>query len=304
MLNPASGFLYNSNDQPWSAAGPGALDRAAFPKYMDQAGWNPRGPHALRVLTGRRDFTLEGLNAAAFDSYLPEFAILVPRLTAAYDALPAGDDLRARLHDEVAALRAWDLRWGLASTETSLAVFWGEALWAKAAGPAKAEHVSVYDWMAGRATPTERLQALVEASDRLRRDFGAWRTPWGEINRFQRLDDAIAPHFSDAAPSLPVPFTSAQWGSLASFGARRYPGTRRYYGSSGNSFVAAVEFGPRVRAVAVTAGGESGDPRSPHFEDQASRYASGRLREVWFHPDQLAAHTVRAYQPGERATDR
>jgi acyl-homoserine-lactone acylase len=96
-----------------------------------------------------------------------------------------------------------------------------------------------------------------------------------------------------------VPFTSAQWGSLASFGARRYEGTKRYYGTSGNSFVAVVEFGDKVRARAVTAGGESGDPASKHFGDQAQRYADGNLREVYFYPDQLKGHTERTYRPGD-----
>ena len=93
-------------------------------------------------------------------------------------------------------------------------------------------------------------------------------------------------------------FTSSQWGSLASFGAKRYPNTKKYYGTSGNSFVAVVEFGPRVQARAVTAGGESGDPRSPHFNDEAGRYASGDLREVYFYPDELTGHTARVYHPG------
>jgi acyl-homoserine-lactone acylase len=125
------------------------------------------------------------------------------------------------------------------------------------------------------------------------------RVAWGEINRFQRNDGAIVQTFDDAKPSIPVPFPSAQWGTLASFGAKRYPGTRRYYGTSGNSFVAAVEFGPRVRAVAVTAGGESGDPKSPHFTDQAIRYAHGELRPVYFWPDELTGHVERRYHPGE-----
>jgi len=122
--------------------------------------------------------------------------------------------------------------------------------------------------------------------------------PWGQINRFQRLTGDTSQPFSDAAPSIPVPFTSAQWGSLASFGAGRKPGTTRYYGTSGNSFVAAVEFGPRVTARAVTAGGESGDPASPHFNDQAARYASGQLRPVYFYPEELIGHTERSYHPG------
>ena len=131
----------------------------------------------------------------------------------------------------------------------------------------------------------------------LERDFGTWKVPWGDLNRFQRLSDAIAPTFDDAAPSIAVGFPSAHWGSLASFAARYYPGTRKRYGTSGNSFVAIVEFGPRIVARAVTTGGESGDPASAHFNDQATRYATGALREVYFYPEELAAHTERAYHP-------
>jgi acyl-homoserine-lactone acylase len=145
----------------------------------------------------------------------------------------------------------------------------------------------------------DKLQALAEVSDRLTRDFGSWRTPWGEINRFQRIDDSIAPHHDDAKPSIPVGFTSSRWGSLASFGARRWPGTKKLYGYSGNSFVAVVEFGRKVRAFAVTAGGESGDPDSPHFDDEAERYATGHLRKVYFWPDELKGHIERSYRPGE-----
>ena len=232
---------------------------------------------------------------------LPEtaFARLIPSLVAAYDGASADDPLKARLRAPIEPLRAWDDRWSADSVPTSLAVFWGEALWARVAPEAKAAGVSVYDYMATRATPAQRLEALAEASDRLTQDFGTWKTPWGQINRFQRLNDDIAQHFDDAGASIPAPFASAQWGSLASFGARRYPDTKKYYGSSGNSFVAVVEFGDRVHARAVTAGGESGDPTSKHFDDQAQRYASGNLREVYFYPDQLSGHTERRYRPGE-----
>jgi acyl-homoserine-lactone acylase len=73
------------------------------------------------------------------------------------------------------------------------------------------------------------------------------------------------------------------------------------YGTSGNSFVAVVEFGDSVRARAVTAGGESGNPASSHFNDQAERYSKGDLRDVYFYPSQLKGHSERAYRPGERA---
>jgi acyl-homoserine-lactone acylase len=298
VINAANGWVYNSNDSPWHAAGPNSPKKADFPRYMDQAGDNPRTAHAVRVLTGQSDFTLAKLIATDFDSYLPAFARLVPGLVAAYDALPASDPQKAKLAEPLAALSAWDDRWSATSVETSLAVGWGEALWAKTAADAKKAGMHVDDYMAERATPVQKLDALAESADRLTQDFGTWRTPWAQINRFQRVNDDIVPHFDDAAPSIPVPFASAQWGSLASFGAKRYPDTKKYYGSSGNSFVAVIEFGPRIHARAVTAGGESGDPTSRHFADEAGRYTSGDLREVYFYPDQLTGHTERTYHPG------
>jgi acyl-homoserine-lactone acylase len=152
--------------------------------------------------------------------------------------------------------------------------------------------------MATRATGAERLAALGAATAKLTADFGTWKTPWGEINRFQRLTDDLVPSFSDSAASIPVPFTSARWGSLASFDPRTSMSTKRRYGGYGNTFVAVVEFGKdSVRAMAVSPGGESGDPRSRHFNDQAERYAEGRLRPVYFYPGQLKGHTERAYHP-------
>jgi acyl-homoserine-lactone acylase len=299
LKNPPNGWLMNTNNWPYSAAGPYSPKPADFPRYMDTVGETPRGVHATRVLSGRKDFTPPSLIAAAYDPYLTAFADLIPTLAKAYDETPDGDPTKARLAPHMAALKTWDLKWSAGSTETALAVFWGEALWAKSAAEAKKAGVSVYAYMAERTTPAQKLAALAEASDRLTADFGDWRTPWGQINRFQRNDGAIVQTFDDAKPSIPVPFASGQWGSLASFGAKRYPGTKKYYGTSGNSFVAVVEFGPRVKAVAVSAGGESGDPASPHFADQAQRYAKGDLRKVYFYPDELKGHVERTYRPGE-----
>ncbi|NPD70220.1 acylase [Lichenicola cladoniae] len=298
VVDPPNGWVMNTNDWPYSAAGPFSPKELDFPRYMDSFGENPRGMHATRLLTGTKGWTLEGLNRAAFDPYLPAFAKLIPPLLQSYDGMPGSDPLKVKLRDQVMMLRGWDDRWSAGSIPTSLAVFWGEDMWARAAAGAKTAGISPYDWMEDRIPPREKLQALAEASDRIAHDFGDWRTPWGRINRFQRLDDQIDSHFSDAQPSIPVPFTSSRWGSLASFGAHAYPNTRKWYGTLGNSFVAAVEFGPRIRAVAVTAGGESGHPGSPHFEDEADRYATGHLREVYFYPDQLKGHTERTYHPG------
>ncbi|HWT51665.1 MAG TPA: penicillin acylase family protein, partial [Caulobacter sp.] len=243
VLNPPNGWVFNTNNWPYVAAGPYSPKKADYPKYMDSVGENPRGIHAQRVLKDAKDLTLGGLIDKAYDPYLTAFARLIPTLVLAYDATPDGDPIKARVADQVAALKAWDLKWSARSSETSLAVFWGEAMWAKAAPAAKAQGLNTYDYMADRLSATDKLAALAEASDRLTADFGSWKTPWGQINRFQRNDGSIIQTFDDAKPSIPVPFTSAQWGSLASFGAKRWPGTKKYYVTLGNSFVAVVEFG-------------------------------------------------------------
>jgi acyl-homoserine-lactone acylase len=321
LVNPASGWLYNSNDWPWDAAGPSSPKQEDFPKYVDNGGPSARGQHAVRVLQNKKDFTLDGLLAAAFDSYLTWFEKPIPALVKAWDEAPATDPLKARLADQIDVLRHWDLRWGADSIATSLAVYWGTDLQRSAGGRGRGTAAAARG--AGRGAPAGRaaaagrgagrgmfqdrvgslppellLQSLAAGSDKLTADFGTWKTPWGDINRFQRLNDNIASNFDDSKPSIPVPFTSATWGSLASFGARQYPNTKKWYGTSGNSFVAVVEFGPTIHARAVTAGGESGDPKSPHFNDEAERYASGNLREVYFYRSQLTGHTERTYHPG------
>jgi len=297
LHNPPNGWLFNTNNWPYSAAGANSPRGADFPLYMDTFGENPRGQHALMLLEGSGGWTLERLRAAAYDSYQPAFARLIPGLVQAWDAAPAGA-LKERLAAPVAALRGWDHRWSIGSVANSLANFWGEEMWRWVLGSEWDEPESNYARIEG-APAARKLEALAAAVDRLERDFGRWNVPWGEINRFQRLTGDIVHPFSDTGPSIPVGFSSARWGSLASFGAAPRNGTRRWYGTAGNSFVAVVEFGPRVRALAVTAGGESGDPRSPHFNDQAERYAAGNLREVYFYADQLRGHTERTYRPGD-----
>ncbi len=299
LLNPASGWLYNTNNWPWTAAGPSSPKKSDFPAYVENGGENARGVHAIRVLENRKDFTLDSMISAAFDSYLPAFAEQIPALLKAWDRTPEGDPLKTKVAEQIAALRRWDFRWAAPSVPTSLAVYWGEEIARRVGAEARKAGVPAETYIVNTAAPAQLLQALATASDRLTTDFGTWKTPWGDINRYQRLTGDIVQKFNDAAPSIPVAFTSSRWGSLASFGARTYPGTKKMYGTSGNSFVAGVEFGDRVRAKAVSAGGESGDPSSPHFGDQATRYATGNLRDVYFYREQLQGHIERQYHPGQ-----
>ena len=298
-INPPNGWAFNSNDWLYSAAGPYSPKPTNFPAYLDSAGESYRTIHATRLLTQPGRWSLDRLQTAAFDSAQPSWEVLVPMLASAWKALPPTDPRRGRLAEPIAALSSWDKRWSVTSIPNTLANFWGDELAKAATSHQWNDHRNFFRHMEA-LSPAEKLDTFTRAIDRLERDFGGWRVPWGEVNRFQRIDPAIDARFDDRAPSIPVGFTSNKWGSLASFGASQKPGTKRWYGTNGNSFVAVVEFTPHgPHARAVTAGGESGHPDSPHFKDEAQRYASGALREVYFYPEQLKGHAEPAYHPGE-----
>lgn len=284
VLDPGVGWVMNTNNHPYSAAGLDSPRREAFPRYMDRFGETPRGWHALRLLTGAKGWTIDSLRDAAYDPYMPLFERLVPRLVA------AAGELAPAYAEPLALLRTWDLRWSAESIPTTLAMYWARMLLARAPDPDLAK-LNLEDRYARDADPRELVAAWIAAVDRLATDFGSWRVRWGEVNRFQR-----APEPDDTAPSVAVPFTESLSGSLAAFGVRTAPPAKKLYGVKGNSFVAIVELGPRVRARAIMAGGASSDPTSKHFTDQVMRYTRGELRDVYFYPDQRAGKIERRYQ--------
>jgi len=299
LFNPKNGWIQNTNNWPFSAAGQYSPRPQDYPAYMSMNPENARGIHAVRVLQNKKDFTLESLIATAYDTQLTAFEPLLPLLVRAYDEAPASDLAKASLTEQISLLRDWDMRYSITSIPTSLATYWLQDQ-VKVYGPqAKAKGMLTLDYLATQLTPQQRMEALVRASQKLDNDFGTWKTPWGEINRFQRLTGDIVQPFDDSKPSIPVAFASGNWGSLAAFGMTSTPHTKRIYGERGNSFVAAVEFGPRIRAKSILAGGESGDPASPHFTDQAEMYARGEFKDVLFYKEDIEKNLERKYHPGE-----
>jgi acyl-homoserine-lactone acylase len=302
LFNPANGWIQNTNNTPFNAAGEYSPRAEDYPVYMANNPENFRGVHAVEVLDGVSDFTIDSLLAAAYDSKLTAFEVLVPRLelvTAVLNQSDSGVSISSEVLEYIDLLRDWDYRYSLESVETSLAIYWAQELFDAVSADAAQANINVYDYMIEQATDRQILSTLRSAAETLQANFGSWQVPWGEINRYQRLTGDLVQDFDDNAPSIPVPFASGRWGSLASFGARTYPGTNRMYGTSGNSFVAAVEFGEQVRARAITVGGLSSDPDSPHFDDQAQMYADAEFREVLFYRDAIEANLERQYQPGQ-----
>ena len=303
VINPADGWIQNCNSTPFTVSGASSPDPSKFPSYMAPDAENARGLHAVRVLKNKPPFAIEDLIAAAYDPYLPGFEILLPSLLKAYDASAASNDtIRVNCGEAIQLLKNWDLKWGSASVPTTLAIYWAQRLRQNVSEriPAGMDQLGVIRFIESQTSNAEKVSALAGALTELRHNFGSWKQAWGAINRFQRLNGNIESSFDDSKPSIPVPFTSAYWGSLASFGAQRYPNTKRMYGSSGNSFVAVVEFGRKVRAKSVVTGGSSGIPDSKHFNDQSPLYCQGQFKDVLFYKEDYLRNAERTYHPGDK----
>ncbi len=304
VRNPASGWIQNCNATPFTVSGSSSPEKSKFPAYMAPDAENYRGINAVRVLSQKSVFTLDTLMAAANDPHLAAFDDLLPALLNAWQTV-SGDSTNTSqdLSEAVQVLKDWNKGYGATSIGTTLAVFWGEKIQRLARSRASADerfdNLNLTNLTLTKTSPQEKVTILKEVLTELTRDFGTWKTPWGDINRYQRLTGRTKETYDDQKPSIPVGFTSSAWGSLAAFAAKTYPGTKKRYGSVGNSFVAVVEFGKRVRAKSVVTGGQSSKPGTPHFADQAPLYCEGKFKDVWFYPEDVRQHIEKTYHPGE-----
>jgi len=295
VLNPSNGWIQNCNSTPFLCCAECSPEKSNYPYYMATEPQNFRGVNAINLLQGRDDFTLDKLIELAYDPYLPGFEKLIAGLIEAYDKSSEKD---SDPEGPVNELRKWELRTSGRSVAMSLAHFYGTLYLQKGEIPDGLSQMEAINYFGTGSPHEERLEIFTEAVNKLKEDFGKWDTPWGEINRFQRLDGRIYPVFDDSQPSLPVRLASGIWGSLAAYGIDDKSPTRRLYGNRGNSFVAVVEFGERVRAKSVLVGGQSGDPDSPHFLDQAQRYIDADFKDVAYYREDVERRAVKKYHPG------
>ena len=303
LYNPKNGWIQNCNSTPFTVSGTASPKKKNFPAYMAPDGENFRGVNAVRVLDKEKSFTIEKLIAAGYDNYLPVFEILIPALTASFEKnVPVGNKLYQEIAEAAAILKNWDFRCKPSSVATTIAIEWAQKLSPVISrvyvNAGEKDQVEATAFFAKNAAPDDLLLSLRSALQDLTQRYGSWKIPWGEINRYQRLTGNFRETYDDAQPSLPMGFASATWGCLPSYNSRMMSGTKKRYGVSGNSFICAVEFGPRIRARSLLAGGVNSLPSSKHFSDQAEMYTKGEFKEVLFYKEDVEKNAERSYNPG------
>jgi acyl-homoserine lactone acylase PvdQ len=299
-INPINGWLQNCNSTPFTVAGNSSPQKENYPAYMAPDGENFRGINAVRVLSEENKYTIDKVIKAGYDRRLTAFEVLVPALVKVFGQSVHGNDtLYNKLYEPIGVLREWDFRCDENSVATTLAIEWGQKISGSIAQAAGADQVEKTKNFAATANPNDLLLPFAAAINDLNAKYGSWKMPWGEINRFQRISSDINNKFDDNKPSIPVGFTSSTWGMLPSFVSRSFSGTKKKYGYNGNSFICAVEFGKKIKARSLLTGGESGDPNSKHFTDQATMYSKGQFKDVLFYKEDVMQHVERSYHPGE-----
>ncbi|HAS46029.1 MAG TPA: acylase [Microscillaceae bacterium] len=297
LLNPANNWLQNCNSTPFTAAAENSPKKANYPRYMSRTTENFRGIHAQQLLKGLKEnsLTLDKLITLAYDPRLPAFEQLIPALVKAFEATGNNDE-EAKKAIEV--LKKWDFKVSKESVAMTLAHFYGmNCLYnPNAKGRGLFPRLNYHSNGAGNA---ELVALFTKTLKEVKENYGKWDTPWGEVNRFQRLDGSIKGNFDDSKSSLAVGMASGRWGALAAYGSRRYD-TKKLYGYRGNSFVAVVEFGKKLKAKTSLAGGQSGDPKSPHFFDQAKPYINAQFKEVAYYREDVEKRAKETYKPGAR----
>jgi penicillin amidase len=305
LENPKCGFLQNCNQSPLSTTPVGRERESGdtdenprpdqYPAYMlatEREQDNPRAQISRRILRSQAKFAYEDWTREGFDTKILLAELRIPDLVKEWESLGAKEPERAaKLKEPVELLKGWDCVSSIDSVAMTLFV---EA------------HDRVTKMIANRdLKDLPRVRALEATVKDLEETRGTWKVAWGEINRLQRvhgsqIDMQGRGGFRDDQPSLPIAGAPGPLGVVFNFYTVPQAGQKRRYGVAGHSYVAAVELAAEPHAKTILQFGESGDPLSPHWFDQAALYAKKQFKPSWYAKADVLAHSERQYHPGEQ----
>jgi acyl-homoserine lactone acylase PvdQ len=301
VKNPKSGWLQNCNSDPFLVTDTPGLDKGKYQPYMAPDGENFRSVRARQLLRNQNLFTLEKLIAIGYDRYLSIFDSILPPLLHSFEELKTTDSLYMILKEPIHVLKNWDRYASVSSIALSLGAEWAYKLmdqnYSLMTTEEGSDQVKLFSSFARKNSSRQLLDMLREVIRDYEKIYRTWRIPWGELVRFQRITGDIHPKFDDNSESVPVGLASSLLGCLPAYESV-WAKTYRSYGVAGNSFVAAVEFGDRIKAKSIVTAGQSFQPGSKNFKDQLPLFLEGKLKDVLFYKEDVLKNSSKTYHPG------
>jgi acyl-homoserine lactone acylase PvdQ len=280
ILNPPGGFMQNTNVSPGAMMPDSPLTAERYPAVVYNATTgrsNGRGRRALELLAAPRKLTLEDALRFAVDTHVDR----ADRWQQALAGIP--DSLRAVFPDlqpAVQLLLDWDRHMAVDSRAAALFRHWMRACREDDSGVPRGDVESGQPLTADEQTRV--LEALARATEELRSLHGRIDVPWGEIHRIRRGDRSwpVAGCRADGISTLrSVRFTSPDDRGIS-------------YARGGQvcTTVVLLKDGD-VKSYSATPYGQSDDPGSVHYTDQAERlFGPGRLKPTWYDKAELLKH--------------
>jgi penicillin amidase len=300
VLNPISGYVESCNSTPFTATDDGAPSMKDFPSYMVEDKYDDmrRAKVSRYLLRKANDISFDDWQKLAYDTTLYWPMTELPRYAKWFDELKKSNpDLAGRVAPYFEHLLDWDYKATISSTQATLCVEWYEQLYGRGYPVEDLKKEFVNDIPA-------RFQALITAAENLTKLYGKWQVAYGDIHRLQRHPNQPSPAtvpFSDDLPSIPVAGVRGPLGvAFTVYDTPATPERKKSYATVGASYMAVVEFGERMKAKSYLHFGQSGDPKSPHFFDQAELLSKQQFKDAWFYADDVEKHTTEKYHPGEK----
>lgn len=287
LLNPPGGYVQNCNSPPYLTNLSAPLDPAKFPPHFSPNDLSLRTQHSLRLVHNEQKYTLEEIIQLKHSAGMLLAERVKGDLIAAVKALPTTSELEAG----IAALEKWDNQVALDSRGGTLFAKWWELY------SDKDKRTDLYEvrWNAAEPTTTprglkdrERAAAdFVTALREVNMKFGRPDVAWGEVHRVRK-------------GNVDVPVSGGP-GTMGCFRVLdfRSDSDGKLVANTGDSFVFAVEFSEPPQGYTVVAYSQSNVPGSPHYNDQAALFASGKLKRAAFTEAEIEAQLERKYRPGE-----
>jgi acyl-homoserine-lactone acylase len=289
--NPSEGFLQNCNVAANVVAPSVSFTKADFPPnvlYGHYGQYRARGARATQLLAAVDKAGFEEGRAIAFDTYVPPADLWVPLILQGYeeskespaDGITSSAEEDRRLAEAVRLLESWDRFATRDSTGATLFRFWRLAC-------EEMESPVGRDRFLTKLPNTDQVRrdaitALLQAANRLHENYGRLAVPWGEVKRLSR-GDREWPLSGDGLGSLGMDTLRATAGAA-------FNDDHQIIARGGQCVTSVVMLTDPPQIRAVVAYGQSNNPNSPHFADQAPLYSEERLREVPWTLEQLQAN--------------